>query len=105
MTAPTRLRRIAAGSHGARKKTTPMKNLSLGIDVARLTFVAALWFGNGRFAKATFDNQVGGFRKLRRWLQAHNAGHVRCALESTNSYGEALAEWLYEEGHAVHVLN
>jgi transposase len=82
-----------------------MKNVSLGIDVARLTFVAALWFGNGRFAKATFDNQVGGFRKLRRWLQAHNAGHVRCALESTNTYGEALAEWLYKEGHAVHILN
>lgn len=78
---------------------------SLGLDLARLTFAAALWFGPHRVVRAEFANNVGGFRKLRRWLQQHGVGRLRVALESTNVYGEAVAAWLHAEGHQVHVLN
>lgn len=78
---------------------------SLGIDIARLIFVAALWFGQDRFIRAEFANHPGGFRKLRRWLQKHGVGRLRVGLESTNVYAEALAAWLHGDGHQVYLLN
>src|SRR5438132_1710518 len=106
MTAPTRMCPIAAGSLRVTQKIPPPMNTpSLGLDLARLTLVAALWFGPRRVVQAEFANHVGGFRKLRRWLQQHGVGPLRVALESTNVYGEAVAAWLHAEGHQVHVLN
>lgn len=78
---------------------------SLGIDIAQRTFVAALRFDSHRFVQAQFANQAGGFRQLRRWLQQHFAGQVRAGLESTNVFGEALAQWLHDQGHLVYLLN
>jgi transposase len=82
-----------------------MNTPALGSDIARLTFAVALRFEPQRFAKAQFDNHAGGFRKLRRWLKSHGVGSVHVALESTNTYAEALAQWLYDEGHPVYLLN
>lgn len=81
--------------------TTP----SLGIDMAARTFVAALWFEDQRFSKAEFTNDARGFRQLQTWLKRHGLGALRVALESTSTYGEALARWLHEAGHTVHLLN
>jgi transposase len=78
---------------------------TLGIDLARLRFAVALRFDQQRLAKAEFDNTVAGFRKLRRWLQSHGVAAVPVAMESTSTYGEALAQWLHEAGHPVYVLN
>lgn len=77
----------------------------LGIDIARRSFDAALWSGPSRCAKAQFDNDSRGFRQLGRWLKRHFVGQLRVAVESTNTYAEALAQWLHEAGHQVHVLN
>ncbi len=82
-----------------------MNTPCLGIDIAQRAFVAALWFDSHRWMKAEFANHSGGFRKLRTWLQRHGVGRLRVALESTNTYGEALAQWLYAAGHAVYLLN
>lgn len=83
-----------------------MNTPSLGIDMAKRTFTAALWFGRQRVLKADFDNHLGGFRKLRTWCRAHGAGHQwRVAVESTNTYAEALLEWLHAQGCAVFLLN
>jgi len=78
---------------------------TLGIDIARLTFLAALRFDAQRCAKAQFDNTPAGFRQLDRWLKKHKAGTLRVALESTSTYAEALAHWLHQAGHIVFVLN
>ena len=78
---------------------------TLGIDIARLSFAAALRFDAQRCAKAQFDNTPAGFRQLDRWLKKHQAGPLRVALESTSTYAEALAHWLHQAGHAVFVLN
>ncbi len=78
---------------------------TLGIDMAKGTFTAALWFGPQRLLKADFANHPGGFRKLRTWLKSHCAGHLRVAVESTSTYAEALLPWLHEQGHTVFLLN
>lgn len=82
-----------------------MNTPTLGIDMAKRTFTAALWFGPDRFLTAEFDNHSGGFRRLRTWLKAHGAGALRVAVESTSTYAEALVEWLHAQGHAVFLLN
>jgi transposase len=82
-----------------------MNTPHLGIDIAQASFAAALRFDSQRVLKAEFPNHVGGFRKLKRWLQQHGVGPVVAGLESTNTYAEALAHWLYGEGHRVYLLN
>ena len=78
---------------------------TLGIDIARLSFAAALRFDLQRCVKAQFNNTPAGFRQLGRWLQKHGAGSLRVALESTSTYAEALAHWLHHAGHVVFLLN
>jgi transposase len=83
-----------------------MNTPTLGIDMAKLTFVAALWFDRQRFLKAQFDNSPSGFRKLHTWCQTHGAGGaLRVAVESTSTYAEALLEWLYTRSYTVFLLN
>jgi transposase len=89
-----------------RKKTLPIMNApTLGIDIAQRSLTAALWFDSHRCSKADFENHSGGFRKLRTWLKRHGVSSLTVGLESTNTYGEALAQWLYAEGHRVYLLN
>jgi transposase len=80
-------------------------SITLGIDLARLQFAAALRFDQQRCAKAQFDNNLAGFRKLGRWLKSHGMGPIPAAMESTSTYAEALAQWLHAAGHPVYVLN
>jgi transposase len=90
---------------GAQKKEIPMNAPSLGIDIAHLSFVAALLFAPDRVLKKEFPNHVSGFRRLGRWLRSHGVGALRVGLESTNTYAEALAQWLHDAGHRVYLLN
>lgn len=82
-----------------------MRIPTLGIDMAKRSFTAALWFSPQRFLKASFDNHGGGFRKLRTWLKSPGAGCLRVAVESTSTYAEPLLQWLHEQGHTVFLLN
>jgi transposase len=78
---------------------------SLGLDMAAASFAACLWFGPNRHAKAIFPNTKVGFRQLDRWLKSHGVGLVRAGIECTNTYGQALAQWLFERAHEVYLLN
>lgn len=82
-----------------------MNTPSLGIDIGLRTFTVALWFGWNQVIKADFANNPAGFRKLARWLRRHGVGQLRVGIESTNTYAEALAQWLHEAGHTVYLLN
>lgn len=82
-----------------------MNTPTLGIDIAQRTFAVALRFDQNRVMQAEFENHPGGFRKLKTWLKRHGAGRLRAGLESTNTYAEALAQWLHDEGHTVYLLN
>jgi len=78
---------------------------SLRIDVSQRTFAVALWFDSPRCLQDEFANCPAGFRRLRTWLKRPGLRHLRVGLESTNVYGEALAEYLHGEGHEVYLLN
>ena len=78
---------------------------TLGADMALRTFTAALYFDARRFLKKEFINTPAGFRGLLRWLRQHFVGGLRVGIESTNVYGEALAEALHAAGCQVYLLN
>jgi transposase len=78
----------------------------LGIDIAKAKFdVALLREGQSKLKFKTFDNQPAGFERLRQWLQDLGVVQVHACLEATGPYGEALAEWLFDAGHVVSVIN
>jgi transposase len=79
---------------------------TLGLDMSLRSFVAGLWFGPQQCLTREFANTLAGFRLLDRWLKTHGAGHpLRIGVEATNTYADALVEWLYQQGHAVFLLN
>jgi transposase len=53
-----------------------------------------------------FTNTPSGHEKLHRWLERRlKASALHVCLEATGSYGEAVAEYLYEQGYTVSVVN
>jgi transposase len=81
-----------------------MKPLSLGIDIAKKKFDAALLI-NGKFRDQQFNNNEEGFAKLTKWLNKHSATQVRVCLEATGIYAQALTHFLYQQGYQVGLIN
>ena len=77
----------------------------LGIDLAKLTFDATLLTTTGEQHYQSFSNTPDGFSQLQTWLTQHGATHLHACMEATNIYWEALAAWLYAQGHTVSVVN
>ena len=46
-----------------------------------------------------------GFDELRAWLEQFEVSSLHACLEATNTYGHALAEFLYDCGHSVSMVN
>ena len=80
--------------------------VSIGIDIAKLTFDACLVKPQGKPQKKSFPNTQEGFAKLLRWIAyaAADALYHFC-MEATGSYHEALAIFLADAGHRVSVVN
>jgi len=76
----------------------------LGIDVSKEKHDLVLVIEGKKYHKE-ISNDAKGFGHLKRWLKVHQATHVHACLEATGQYGEALAEWLYSQGHLVSVVN
>jgi transposase len=76
----------------------------LGIDVSKDTLDVVLE-KESNSAYASFTNNAVGFAKLTRWLISQGAGQVHACLEATGQYGEGIAEYLYQAGYAVSVVN
>lgn len=81
-----------------------MSKVVLGIDVAKKKLDVALMF-NGKTLGRKFDNSMKGFKLLQGWLMSLHIEQVHACLEATGSYGEAVAEFLYEKKHRVSVVN
>ncbi len=82
------------------------KTPSVGLDMSLRRFAAAVWFGHKPALKAEFDNTLSGFRKFDRWLKTHCVGaSLRIGVESTNTFAEAVLEWLHQVGYRVYLLN
>lgn len=78
--------------------------LSLGIDIAKKKFDAAL-LRDGKFKTKVFENTPAGFAALSAWLKQHGADKVHACMEATGIFYEGLAVFLADDGHDVSVVN
>lgn len=77
----------------------------VGIDVSKGRLDVVLLVGEQREGQQ-FTNTPSGHAKLHGWLARRlKAERVQVCLEATGSYGEALADYLYEAGYKVSVVN
>jgi transposase len=76
----------------------------LGIDVSKESLDVVLISGSRQVHKV-FSNHAGGHKHLQNWLAAQRAGPVPACLEATGQNGEEVAEYLYQRGCLVSVVN
>jgi len=76
----------------------------VGIDVSKDTLDVFL-LKEQNSAYASFSNHQVGYARLARWLISQGAGQVHACLEATGQYGDGIAEYLYQVGHVVSVVN
>ncbi len=81
-----------------------MKKCFVGIDIAKLTFVAAIKIGDKEIAKS-FTNCENGFNNLTEWLQTLSVRKGHFCMEATGKYGNALALFLHNNKHVVSIVN
>jgi len=82
-----------------------MTEPALGIDIAKLKFNVCLIKHDGKLKHKVLPNNEAGFEQLTEWFSRQGAGRVHACLEATGTYGEALALFLHQAGHAVSVVN
>lgn len=81
-----------------------MKKICVGIDIAKLTFVAAIKI-NDKDKVKSFPNNEDGFKSFIEWLQSFSVEEYHCCMEATGKYGYALALCLHENDHVVSIVN
>jgi len=81
-----------------------MSGSILGVDIAKKKFDVALLV-NGKLKHKVFSNNQGGFEGLELWLKKHGANHVHVCLEASSTYGDELAAYMHDAGHAVSIVN
>ena len=78
----------------------------LGIDVSKATLdVALLEPDRAKPRHRVFPNNAAGHGQLLAWLEKMSIEPVHACLESTGTYGEAVALALYQAGHTVSIVN
>ena len=78
----------------------------LGIDVSKATLdVALLRHEHTKSRHRVFPNTPSGHQQLVAWLNTMSDEPVHACLESTGTYGEALALTLHQAKHLVSVVN
>lgn len=77
----------------------------LGIDVAKAKLDIALRLPNGKIRSKVVQNTPQGFQALSAWLGKYQVDTAPVCLEATNTYWEAVAEFLADAGHTVSVVN
>jgi len=76
----------------------------IGLDIAKLTFVACVR-DDGKSITREFDNTEVGFANLQEWVTECGLSAPHYCMESTGKYGVALAEFLYASQEKVSVVN
>ena len=80
-------------------------NLSVvGVDISKRKFDLVL-LREGKSKHKTFLNDKTGFGRLIQWLGKQKVVSAHFCMESTNIYGEALAECLCDQGYTVSIVN
>ena len=81
-----------------------MNIISIGIDIAKLTFVAAIK-ERGRYYTKELANDNVGFKALLNWLNKYPKNSCKICMEATGIYGDRLATFMHKHGFAVYVEN
>lgn len=81
-----------------------MSRCVLGMDVSKKDISLALLKDN-RFFEKTIPNSPSGFKEILNFLQKHNSLKAEGFLESTGSYSEAIADFLFDHKFIVKVVN
>jgi transposase len=82
-----------------------MAEVILGIDVGKHQLHVALLVQERKPKLKAVANSADGHQTLLKWLQQQGIAMVHACLESTSTYGEAIAEALYLAGHQVSIVN
>ena len=77
----------------------------LGIDVSKDKVDVALFDVKSSLGSGRFDNTEAGFKKLGKWLKNKAGAEVWACLEASGRYGDDLAEYLFNAGHQVSIVN
>lgn len=83
-------------------------SLSIGVDVSKNKFDAALMTAQGKYRSKVFENTAVGFDRFLEWIQAnveHGRSNVQVCMEATGAYHEALANFLFDSQVKVFVVN
>ena len=83
---------------------TSLYNNFIGIDIAKAKFDVAVSLQNGKFKHKVFTNDNKGFNLFYQWLNQFD-GKSYFLLEATNIYHMDLADFLYDKGLTVAVIN
>ena len=78
---------------------------SIGVDVSKKKFDAALLTEQGKYRCKVFDNDAKGFQAFRDWIKTNAADQARICMEATGVYHEPLATFLFDHQVAVFVVN
>jgi len=81
-----------------------MEEEVVGIDISKKSFDVAL-LRKGKFKHKKFCNNPSGFKDISAWLDRLKAQSPHACMEATGSYGEALAQYLYDAKFQVSVVN
>jgi len=82
-----------------------MSNITVGVDISKAKFDAAILFSNNKVKTKKFENKRSGFSGLIEWLKKYKALKAHICLEATGIYSEGLATYLFEAGLKVSVVN
>lgn len=80
-----------------------MSKMIVGIDVSKDTLDVAILKDKEPFRQ--FANTSAGFNRLQNWLMKNGADNVHACLEATGKYAVGVAEYLYQDGHQVSMVN
>lgn len=76
----------------------------VGIDISQKKFDLAL-LREGKLKHKVFANTRSGHLAVVKWLHQQKVDRAHVCMESTNIYGEALAEVLHDAGFTVSIVN
>jgi transposase len=79
--------------------------LILGVDISKKTFDVALLRADQKPERRKFANRPSGLLALAEWVAWLQPSSVALAMEATGVYGAALAQFAFDQGWTVFVLN
>ena len=78
---------------------------SIGIDISQNTFDATMITSQGTRPHRQFANTQKGFQQFHAWVKPRPLKEFHVCMEATNIYWEELAEYLFQAGYPVSVVN